>query len=84
MTPVPASGDHDGDQAARVGEHNAVVWKRVITAGLRRKLSNLAMAHSLPKSAELANAHIIEELAGRSGAPGGGRTSLRKGRGSES
>src|SRR3954453_15318156 len=60
--------------AARVGEHSAVVWKRLYFRPSAARRSAVGVAHGPPNALEAPNPASSSRITSTFGAPAGGRT----------
>src|SRR3954447_25261874 len=75
MTPIPTEWWLRPDsKAARVGAHNAVVWKRLYFSPPAASRSAVGVAHGPPKALEAAKPTSSSRITRTFGAPAGGRS----------
>src|SRR3954447_26713893 len=75
MTPMPTEWWLRPDSsAARVGAHNAVVWKRLYFRPLPARRSAVGVAHGPPNALEAAKPTSSSNTMSTLGAPAGGRS----------
>jgi hypothetical protein len=63
-------------RAARVGEHSAVVWKRVYFSPVEASRSAVGMRHGPPKAVDAPNPTSSISTTRTLGAPAGGRSGV--------
>src|ERR1700761_6782348 len=74
MTPIPTEWWLRPDSnAARVGAHSAVVWKRLYFRPLRASRSAVGVAHGPPNALDAAKPTSSSRTTSTLGAPSGGR-----------